>query len=822
MRNIFPEKMKKLLYLFIFFLTVTRIIMAQEFIPSATYNYSGVNAVQLQPASIADSRFKFDLNVSATGGSFYNNYFSVDPYVMWHPELFSEIDTWEDQNYLERNTTKTDKSFYASMQQDLMGFMLTLSEKDAIAFTPRLRVIFNMDNLSEELARLMDNELKVEDLWYTKLTNANLSIQANSWVDYGFTYARIIKDEGKHFMKAGATIKLSQGLGSVYMFAKDLNYQFNTDDYLTLFKSYVSYGASDNIYQLEDNSYRYRFLANPSLTFDLGFVYEYRPKWESFKYEMDGKTNLWRRDKEKYLFKLGVSVLDIGQIHYRRTNLSRDFDANIDNWYIGNMGFESIQSFNDTLHKYLTFYDISTKYNMNLPTAVSIQADVNIWKGFYVHFSPYLALNRGSSDVNKVHYLSSWNFIPRFDSKWFGLAVPVQYTSLKQTNIGLNVRLGTLWFGSNDIISFLSSGNYRYGGNFYMAFKVPIMYHRPHDRDGDKVSNRKDKCPDLPGILQAKGCPDADLDGVTDPDDKCPNDPGLKEYAGCPDRDEDGITDNNDLCPDVKGLPAFSGCPDSDGDSIIDSKDDCPFNAGLLSLGGCPDQDNDGISDKDDNCPTVAGTIENKGCPYIDSDGDGVKDNEDHCPGLKGPVENFGCPYNDADSDGIADKDDECPSIAGTVAFRGCPDTDGDGISDKYDLCPTVAGIIANNGCPEIKKEEQEVINKAFDNLEFETGKSIIKEESKASLNELADLLIRKAEFKLLIAGHTDNVGKPETNMTLSKNRSLAVKSYLESKGVPAEKIKAEWFGQTKPIADNTTSEGRQKNRRVEMSIVFE
>ncbi|MBK7172548.1 MAG: OmpA family protein [Bacteroidales bacterium] len=814
--------MKKILLIIVLYISGLSCVFSQEYLPFATSNYAGVNGVQLQPASIADSRYKFDLNLSATGASFYNNYFSLDPYVLWHPELFSEMDTWEDLDYVQRNTAKNDKSFYMSIQQDLFGFMFNLSEKDAIAFTPRVRFMFNMDNLSEELARLMDNELKVEDLWYTQLTNANLSIQANSWIDYGFTYARVIQDEGKHFLKAGATIKISQGLGSMYFFAKDLNYQFNTDDYLTLFKSYVSYGASDNIYQLEDNSYRYRFLANPSLTFDFGVVYEYRPKWEKFKYDMDGKTNLWRKDQNKYLFKLGLSILDIGQIRYRRTNLSRDFDANIDDWYIGDMGFESIQSFNDTLHKYLTFYDIPTKYNMNLPTAISLQADVNIWKGFYVNFSPYIALNRGSNDVNKVHYLSSWSLIPRFDAKYFGVAIPMQYTSMKKTNVGLGVRLGGFWLGSNDILSLLAAGNYRYGGNFYMALKIPIMYRSPRDRDGDKVSNRKDNCPDTPGILEMKGCPDADLDGITDPEDKCPQDPGLKEFAGCPDKDGDGIIDNNDQCPDIKGLEQFFGCPDSDGDSIIDSKDDCPYNAGLISLQGCPDQDNDGIADKDDNCPTIPGTLENKGCPFIDSDEDGIKDVEDHCPSVKGPVENFGCPYNDTDSDGIADKDDECPSIAGTVVFRGCPDTDGDGISDKYDLCPSVAGVAVNNGCPEIKKEEQEVINKAFANLEFETGKSIIKEASKVSLNELADLLIKKAEFKLLLAGHTDNVGKPEANMTLSKNRTLAVKKYLTDHGVTAEKIRTEWYGQTKPVADNSTAEGKQRNRRVEMTIVFE
>jgi outer membrane protein OmpA-like peptidoglycan-associated protein len=239
-------------------------------------------------------------------------------------------------------------------------------------------------------------------------------------------------------------------------------------------------------------------------------------------------------------------------------------------------------------------------------------------------------------------------------------------------------------------------------------------------------------------------------------------------------------------------------------------------------MNGCPDQDDDGIADNEDNCPTVAGTRENKGCPYVDSDGDGITDDVDNCPGVKGPIENHGCPYLDTDNDSIPDKDDDCPSIAGKAVFRGCPDTDGDGISDKYDLCPTIPGVMQNNGCPEIKKEEQEILKKAFNNLEFETGKSIIRASSLSSLDELATVLMKRSEFKLSLAGHTDNVGKPESNLTLSKNRTLAVKNYLIKKGIEPERIKTEWFGQTKPIAPNETPEGRQQNRRVEMNIVFE
>jgi len=818
--------MKKIFTIIILLIIVNMNGSGQEFLPFATSNYAGVTGVHLQPASIADSRYKFDMSVSATSIGFYNNFLGIDPYVIWHPELFKSLGEWDNLNYVNKNYDGEDKSGIFSMQQDLFSIMFSLSDKDAIAFTPSMRTILNFDNVSEELATLADHGLDYNTLWGIQLKNTNFSLQTNSWVDYGVTYARVLKGEGKHFLKAGATVRLSQGLISSYTFIKDLSYEFNplTSDTLSIFQTDVSYGASDNIYQVEDGKVNYKFLANPSMTFDFGLVYEYRPNWMKYKYDMDGKTNLWRRDQNKYLFKLGMSITDLGSIHYRRNELSRDFRADIKDWYIGDIKFGGLHDLDSTLNEVFKSdsNDVKSKYNMNLPTAISIQADVNIWKGFYFNFSPFIALNRGSKDVNKVHYYSAWNMIPRFDSKWFGVSVPVQYTSLKQTNIGVGVRLGSFWFGSNDIISYLTTKDYRYGASFSMALKIPIMYGAPHDRDGDKVSNRKDKCPDVPGIWEMKGCPDSDLDGITDAEDRCPNVPGLKEYAGCPDTDGDGITDDNDLCPDVKGLPVYYGCPDSDGDSIIDSKDDCPYNAGPRLLNGCPDQDGDGIVDKNDNCPTLPGTIENKGCPYVDSDGDGIKDDSDNCPNVKGPVENFGCPYADMDSDGIPDKDDECPSIAGTAAFRGCPDTDGDGISDKYDQCPNIPGIPQNNGCPEIKKEEQEVINKAFANLEFETGKAIIKAASLASLDELAALLKKKPEFKLLLAGHTDNVGKPGTNMTLSKNRTLSVQKYLVAKGVEPGRIRTEWYGSSKPIDDNTTPADRQHNRRVEMSIIFE
>ena len=171
----------------------------------------------------------------------------------------------------------------------------------------------------------------------------------------------------------------------------------------------------------------------------------------------------------------------------------------------------------------------------------------------------------------------------------------------------------------------------------------------------------------------------------------------------------------------------------------------------------------------------------------------------------------------------MLDKDDKCPYLKGPKTNDGCPytDTDGDGVLDKDDECPATVGPVENKGCPEIEEEVAEILKTAFENLEFESAKDIIKDESLPSLSELAEVLVKKPEWKLQIAGHTDSDGPAQNNLVLSKKRAEAVKAFMVSKGVTAERMSVLYFGETQPVSDNTTKEGKQKNRRVEMTIIF-
>lgn len=106
-----------------------------------------------------------------------------------------------------------------------------------------------------------------------------------------------------------------------------------------------------------------------------------------------------------------------------------------------------------------------------------------------------------------------------------------------------------------------------------------------------------------------------------------------------------------------------------------------------------------------------------------------------------------------------------------------------------------------------------------LDNIYFETNSYILKEESFVELNLLVEFLWTKQQVEIEIAGHTDNVGANSYNQTLSENRAKAVAEYLKERGISVYRYKANGYGEERPVADNSTVDGRQLNRRVEFKI---
>ncbi|MCP4439770.1 MAG: OmpA family protein [Aureispira sp.] len=107
-----------------------------------------------------------------------------------------------------------------------------------------------------------------------------------------------------------------------------------------------------------------------------------------------------------------------------------------------------------------------------------------------------------------------------------------------------------------------------------------------------------------------------------------------------------------------------------------------------------------------------------------------------------------------------------------------------------------------------------------LDDVHFNTGKATLKQESFPALDELAEVLKLKNDMRVEIAGHTDNVGEDDANLTLSQSRAKAVVDYLAQQGISKERLLAKGYGEMEPIATNDTPEGRQQNRRTEARIL--
>jgi OmpA-OmpF porin, OOP family len=249
---------------------------------------------------------------------------------------------------------------------------------------------------------------------------------------------------------------------------------------------------------------------------------------------------------------------------------------------------------------------------------------------------------------------------------------------------------------------------------------------------------------------------------------------------------------------------------DFDGDGILDTADDCPRVAedkdGFEDQDGCPEDDNDsdGINDKIDDCPNDPedrdGTDDTDGCPDLDNDADGIADRIDQCPD------------DPEDKDGFQD-DDGCPDC----------DNDGDGVPEcpqPIDKCPTEPAQTPD-GCPQ--KYTLIVVTDTKIELKqtvyFDTRKATIKRVSFALLDEVAQALTDHPAIKVRIEGHTDSQGKDKFNLKLSQKRAESVRKYLSDRGIDVFRMEAQGFGESVPISDNRTSDGRAQNRRVEFFI---
>ncbi|MCE9540354.1 MAG: DUF5723 family protein [Bacteroidetes bacterium] len=777
-----------------------RMYLNPALMPSYSKVYIGLPLLSSEYLNFSNSGFKYSDLIKHRGDSLYvdydnmlgklsqNNYFSV----AYQPDLLS---------------------FGFKVRQNYFSFNAT----EKVNFRFRYPKNF-MEFIWKGNGALLGEEV-----------NLNFGVNFSHYREYGIGFAREIDDK----LTVGGKVKYLYGMENVWTERSNVSLTTDPNYFAMTAKSDIKINTSGVDSSSTSNIIVKDYLfkkKNRGVGLDLGGVYKLNDKFTFSASLIDLGFIKWKDGVTNY-----QSHNPDGEFTYQGMDLNElvndDSTSNATDVIIDSL--EQIFKIDEAHAAYKTNLSTQIYLGTNYSITDKINAGVLIYGQIFdkaVH--PGVALSYNQKVGRWLNFSASYSMYNRsYNNFGLGLAFngPVQF-----------------YIASDNVLGAFFPQNTK---NLHLHFGINLMFGRKGlDKDKDGIADKKDDCPEIAGLKELKGCPDKDNDGISDKNDLCPDEFGSVMQNGCPDKDGDGVSDKSDECPEQSGLSEFKGCPDKDKDGVIDKEDMCPEEKGLPELKGCPDKDGDKISDKEDDCPEVPGLKAFKGCP--DTDGDGVEDKTDLCPDKAGEIINKGCPQAKLlliDSQGNtlntakANKD-------GSFTFDGIAfdenmlfKLDGentDGINELGIIIGAESRKAVRAGSEKtfhfeklktlettevaviLDQKEAEVLKKAFSNLEFATGKDVIIESSYPSLDELAGLMAKKPNWRLKISGHTDNKGDVVANLKLSEKRAEAIKKYLITKGIADSRFKVEWFGSSKPIADNKTEEGRQKNRRVEMMII--
>ena len=488
-------------FLFIFLL---RTVQAQQWLGISGSNYAGTNSVYNNPANIADSRYKLYFNLVANDIFIANNYVGYNaPFSIL--KLLTNSAAQEYRNskniivfknaYYEINSDGG--PYHLNVLNDLRGpsFLFTINSKRSFGLLSRVRTVVNMTEASLPLAnliRLGTDTLLLKNQNFN-ISNTNLNI--NSYAEFGITYGQILKDEDEDFIKVGVTLKRVVGLYNAHINIQDAEY--NITDY-TVFndpskprkQSLAITNLKANYGYTTDGSYNNAKLSLPWIFgnqsagsgwgIDLGFVYEYRPNIRKYAYREKGKQKL-DPSKNKYEFKLGVSILDIGGINYNNPFYVRNWDVDIQNKEFKSEDVSQIEGTDDAFKRVnqvvgLTDDKSTNNFSTGLPTVFQVNLDYHLRDKYYVN-SVWVQGLRGNNSLS-MKMPSSLSITPRWESKWIEVGVPFALLDNYSTfTFGLGVRLGPLFFGSDNLGSFFNINRPR-GTDLYVGLSVPI-FNRP-------------------------------------------------------------------------------------------------------------------------------------------------------------------------------------------------------------------------------------------------------------------------------------------------------------------------------------------------------
>ncbi len=481
-----------IIFLFIF---INLSAQAQQWLGISGSNYVGTHAIYNNPATFSDSRYKLYVNFIGNDVSIFNNYIGYyAPYSMY--KLFTNSAGQEYRNsqnvivfknsYYKINTEG--EPYHLNALDDLRGpaFLYTINSKRSIALLSRIRMVVNFTGVSSSLANLIRLGTDTLLLKNQALTISKSNLNMNSYAEFGISYGQILKDGDEDFFKVGITLKRVVGIYNAHANVQEANYDI-VNDPLDLNKQVLrinnlkaEYGyTSEAAFKNSKPSIPWIFgtqSAGSGWGIDLGFIYEYRPEVRKYTYREKGIRKL-DPSKNKYEFKVGISILDIGGINYNNPSYVRNWDIDVKNRVFNAADVSMIEGTDDAFKRVNPILGLrddksTNSFTTGLPTSFQINLDYHLRDNFYVNSLWVQGLRRTHS-LN-MSMPSSLSVTPRWEGKWIEVGMPFALLDNYHTfTFGIGARFGPLLIGTDNLGSFLNINNPR-STDVYFGLSLPI------------------------------------------------------------------------------------------------------------------------------------------------------------------------------------------------------------------------------------------------------------------------------------------------------------------------------------------------------------
>jgi hypothetical protein len=473
------------------FILCSSVAVAQDFPGYRAGNYTGVNGVFFNPANIADSRYRWDVNLVSFNMLAGNNQASFS---LKNIGQTFNADSLENQIY-GKNAGPTS----GRMSVNMVGpsFMFNATSKSSFALTTRARIMANVVDIDGKLLEnVLDGYSKDMSFPYTLASSQNMRVNMNAWTEFGASWGQVIYDKGQHFLKGGLTLKYLAGAANRYFQIDKFNATLNEDlvkqdAYLSNTTGRIGMGFAGAKFDDFEASDVTKF-DSKGFGFDLGFVYEFRPDHATYR---TGDKYDWRKDMNKYKLRVGVALLDIGSIKYKRDlTRSGSYDLGItgaERLYLSEIGDQDLDNYKNYFNsrpQYFTPVAGSTdeSYKVGLPSTLQLDVDYHFNKGFYINAAGQFSLVNGEKKPYNSQYFSSFTLTPRFEGRIFGAYLPINYNQLTKLNAGLSFRVGPVFFGSGSLITALVGESKQ--ADLHLGIRFGVMH---KDRRGKEAKKKK-------------------------------------------------------------------------------------------------------------------------------------------------------------------------------------------------------------------------------------------------------------------------------------------------------------------------------------------